>query len=413
MDVSDEIAFFEYGEADREALRDLKPILEQHAERLVSAFYRHLLSFPDTQRHLREPEVTKRLLDEQRRYLMSLAGPEIDEAYVRERRRIGEAHERIGLDPRWYIGAYSLYFGLLTPLVWEHTHGDLVRGERTLVALQKLMMFDMHIAMDRYIARRERDLQHLNEELSNAGRQLARDLESTGVELRQTTERARAAERLASIGVLVAGLAHEIGTPMGVIRGHAKLLESSVRGEDAGWRLETIQQQIGRISRIIESLLGMARPSRSRSIPVDLRPLIENTVAFLNEKFARRGIEPVLRLADVASVSGDPERLQQVLLNLLLNAADAMPDGGEIRVSLAQTDEGEVEVHVEDTGPGIGMEDPEQVFDPFVTTKEAGEGHGLGLAVAHGIVTEHGGLIEVARSDARGTDFRLLLPVVG
>ncbi|MBW2395268.1 MAG: hypothetical protein JRG95_13450 [Deltaproteobacteria bacterium] len=305
-ELENELAFFEYGPEDRALLGELKPVLEQHAERLVAAFYRHLLSFPETQQHLRDPEVTKRLLREQRRYLLSLAGPGVDAAYVLERRRIGEMHERIGLGPRWYIGAYSLYFGLLVPLICEHSAGDTLRSERILVALQKLMNFDMQIAMESYIGRRERDLQHLNDELAAAGRQLARDLESTGVELRQTAERARAAERLASIGVLVAGLAHEIGTPMGVIRGHAKLLEPHVQGEDAQWRLQTIQQQIGRISRIIESLLGMARPQRSRRLPVELRPLIENTVAFLREKFNRRGIEPRLELADIGSVAGDP-----------------------------------------------------------------------------------------------------------
>lgn len=411
-DLENELAFFEYGPGDRALLGELKPVLEQHADRLVAAFYRHLLSFQETQQFLRDPEVTRRLLREQRRYLLSLAGPEVDEAYVLDRGRIGEMHERIGLGPRWYVGAYSLYFGLLAPLICEHSAGDPLRSERILVALQKLMNFDMQIAMERYIARRERDLQHLNDELASAGRQLARDLESTGIELRQTAERARAAERLASIGVLVAGLAHEIGTPMGVIRGHAKLLEPAVHGEDAKWRLQTIQQQIGRISRIIESLLGMARPQRSRRMPVELRPLIENTVAFLREKFGRRGIEPRLELADMGSVAGDPERLQQVLLNLFLNAADAMPEGGDLVIKLSQCAEGEAEIQVSDTGPGIALEDPDEVFDPFVTTKEAGEGNGLGLSVAHGIVAEHGGMIEVASSDSGGTVFRIMLPLI-
>ncbi|MBW2395269.1 MAG: hypothetical protein JRG95_13455, partial [Deltaproteobacteria bacterium] len=92
-----------------------------------------------------------------------------------------------------------------------------------------------------------------------------------------------------------------------------------------------------------------------------------------------------------------------MLLNLFLNAADAMPDGGELRIQLGDSAEGEAEIQISDTGPGIALEDHDEVFDPFVTTKEAGEGHGLGLSVAHGIVAEHGGLIEVARSDLNGT----------
>ncbi len=408
--LSDELAYFQYDEEDRELLAELRPVIEEHADRLVTAFYRHLLSFPETQVLLRDPLVTKRLLEEQKRYLLSLAGPVIDEAYLRDRRQIGEVHVRIGLEPRWYLGAYALYLSMLTPLVCSHVAADSMRGERMLVALQKLLLFDVQIAVERYIVRREHDLQHLNDELSLAGRRLARDLESTGAALRSTAERAHAAERLASIGVLVAGLAHEIGTPMGVIQGHAKLLEPHVEGEDAQWRLRTIQDQIGRISRIIEGLLGMARPSRPNRLPVALGPLVESTLAFVQDKLGRRRIETRLDLAEVPSVRGDSERLQQVLLNLLLNAADAMPQGGELQVSLAETADGEADLRVADTGPGIAG-DPARVFDPFVTTKESGEGHGLGLAVAHGIVTEHGGLIDVSRSDASGTEFRILLPL--
>jgi len=405
-----EVAYFEYGEEDRAALAGIAPVLEKNAERLVSAFYRHLLSFPETQHLLRDPEVTRRLLAEQRRYLLSLAGPVIDADYMKDRRRIGQMHERIALEPRWYVGAYALYLSLLTPLVCEYVAGDVQRGERTLVALQKLILFDMQIAMGAYIERRERDLQHLNEELASAGRKLAKDLESTGAELRSAAERAHVAERLASIGVLVAGLAHEIGTPMGVIQGHAKLLESAVEGDDARWRLRTIQEQIGRISRIIESLLGMARPSRSRLVPVSLAGVVETTIAFLDEKLRRRSVETRLELEPVRSVQGDPERLQQVLLNLFLNAADAMPDGGVLTVGLSESP-GQVEIRVADTGGGIESVDPERVFEPFLTTKSAGEGHGLGLAVAHDIVTEHGGRIEVLETNESGTCFRIVLPL--
>ncbi len=404
------VAFFDYGEEDRKLLRALRPLLEESAGRLVAAFYRRLLSFSETQRYLRDPEVTKRLLDEQRRYLLSLAGPELDEAYIRERRRIGEAHERIGLDPSWYIGAYAHYLEMLTPLVVDRPGTDSVTAYRTLSALQKLILFDVHMAMKYYMERRERDLQRINDELARVSRGLARDLESTGAELRSAARRAQAAEQLASIGVLVAGLAHEIGTPMGVIQGHAKLLESAVEGQDAQWRLRTIQEQIGRISRIMESLLGMARPSRPQRVPLALAPLLENTLAFVREKLARREIEAELDLGEVDSVPGDPERLQQVVLNLLLNAADAMPEGGRLRVRLQDSGEGEAEVLVSDTGPGIPAAERARIFDPFVTSKEAGEGHGLGLAVAKSIMTEHGGSIEVAETGPGGTTFRLRLP---
>jgi signal transduction histidine kinase len=401
--------FYGWSEVDRQALARLGPLIESNADHLVEAFYQHLCSFPATERLLQDPASVGRLRAEQRRYLLSLAGPEVDGAYVDDRRRIGAMHERIGLEPRWYIGAYALYLSLLTPKVLT------ALGEGAgvaLCALQKLLLFDTQIAMEHYIAERERDLQSMNDELVRSGRRLAQDLEARGVELDRVTDRARAAERLASVGALVAGLAHEIGTPMGVIQGHAKLLEPHVDGEDARWRLRTIREQIGRISRILQSLLHMARPAPSRQLPVQLGPLLENTAAFLREKLALHEIVPQLALDEtLPPVLGDPERLQQVFLNLFLNAADAMPDGGELRVDLSSSEAGDAEVTVCDTGAGIPTDARDRIFEPFYTTKEAGEGNGLGLAVAHGIITEHHGLLELAQTDDRGTTFRVLLPL--
>jgi signal transduction histidine kinase len=409
--LEERVTYFDYGEDDRRVLADLHTVLEKNADSLVAAFYRHLLSYSATRQLLRDPEVKERLLGMQRYYLLSLAGPEIDAAYFAERRRIGQTHERIGLEPSWYLGAYALYLSLLTPLVVERFGTDVPRAERALMALQKLLLFDASLAMDDYIERRERDLEALNDELAKSGRQLARDLETRGIELRHSTERARAAEHLASIGTLVAGLAHEIGTPMGVIQGHAKLLESKISDDQTQWRLRTIQEQIARISKIIQSLLNMARPSRSTRGPIELAPLLDETLAFVREKLGRRGIAPHGSYADVASVRADRERLQQVFLNLFLNAADAMPEGGELHVALVPLGDRNVAVDVADTGSGISEADVTKIFDPFFTTKEAGEGNGLGLSVALGIVAEHGGTITVESRPGRGTRFRVVLPL--
>ena len=405
-----QLDYFELSETDLDLLKRLRPLLEKHADSLVAAFYRHLLSFDATRRLLADPGVKERLLHKQRTYLLSLAGPEIDDAYVEGRRRIGEVHERIGLEPRWYLGAYALYSSLLTPLVCEEMDRDPEGAERTLAALQKLLLFDAQIAMETYIERREHDLEYLNRELSRTGNRLARDYEVQAAELRRTRERASAAERLASLGTLVAGLAHEIGTPMGVIQGHAKLLESSVQGEKAQWRLHTIREQVDRISRIIQGLLNIARPGRGTRAPVALDALLDTTLSFLSEKFMARGVEVVRSYEEAAPVLGDPERLQQLFLNLFLNAADAMPGGGKLRVGLRPTSGGEVEVCVADTGAGIAAGDLPHIFDPFFTSKPAGEGSGLGLAVAQGIVSDHGGAVEVASEPGQGTQFRIVLP---
>jgi signal transduction histidine kinase len=401
--------YFQYGPEQRKLLAVLRPALEKHADALVAAFYRHLLSFPATRNQLRDPTVRERLIGAQREYLLSLAGPELDAAYVEHRRHIGEVHARIGVEPGWVLGAYGLYLSLLVPVVTE----AVMNAERirpTQAALERLLFLDASLAVAAYMEQHEQDLEHLNRELAASGRRLARDLERTDSALRHTTERARAAERLASIGTLVAGLAHEIGTPMGVIQGHAKLLESAVAGDNARWRLRTIQEQIARISRIIQSLLHMARPGRPRRVPVDLAALLDGTLAFLTEKLSRRGVEVEREFAEAPNVLGDPERLQQVFLNLFLNAVDAMPDGGQLTVTL-RPHAHEVEVRVCDSGHGIPAGDVERVFEPFYTTKAAGEGSGLGLSVVQGILAEHHGAIEVLRSDTAGTEFRLLFPV--
>ncbi len=130
----------------------------------------------------------------------------------------------------------------------------------------------------------------------------------------------------------------------------------------------------------------------------------------MSEKLARRQIALSKELGLASSVLGDPERLQQLFLNLVLNAADAMPDGGTLRVELAEAGECDVEVRIADTGAGIQPGDLEHIFEPFFTTKEAGHGNGLGLMVCQGIVADHDGAIEVSSEPGQGTEFRIVLP---
>src|SRR5262249_55608515 len=232
-----------------------------------------------------------------------------------------------------------------------------VRSAEILVSLHKLLMLDAQLAVETYIQRQESELAYLTEELAREGRSLASLYEKQGEALRETVTRARAGEGLGSGGRLGAGLAQEIGTPMGVIQGHAKLLEPAVSGESALWRLRTIQEQIARISRIIQTLLNLARPRRSRRQPVALGPLIETTLSFLAERLERRRVRGRTHLGPPPAVPGDPERLQQLLLNLFLNAIDAMPDGGELSVALAAHEGGGATIRVRDSGVGISGQD--------------------------------------------------------
>jgi len=408
-DLDDRLAFLGLTELDRRLLLELAPLLERHAERFVAAFYRHLLSFDETRRLLADPAVTERLLRKQREYLLSLSRPALDEGYLEERTRIGAVHARIGLGPRYYLGAYALYFSLLAPVIASECRGDGERIQQTLAALTKLLLLDAELAMDSYIERHDEGLTHLNRELAEVSRSLSREVEAQGAELRQSQKRARAAEDLASIATLVAGLAHEIGTPMGVIRGHAEALGGAVGDEKAQWRLRTILEQIDRISSIIRSLLNIARPREAVAVPVEAAGVLDGALAFLSERLQRRGIAVERQYAPVPEIEADPDKLQQLFLNLFLNAVDAMPEGGHLRVSVGAGD-GVVEIRVADDGVGIASQDLDNLFKPFFTTKPAGRGSGLGLVVAHGIVADHGGRIEVHSEPGQGTEFVIQLP---
>jgi len=402
--------FFRLDEGDIAALAGLREALEHDADRIVDEFYNHLLRFPDTQQLLRDPDVRDRLIAKQREYLISLSDSSIDEDYIESRARIGAAHERVGLDTRWYLGAHSLYFTLLVPLIRDAVGPDSVDIERATIAMGKRLTLDAEIGIRQYTKRREEDLNRLNEELRSAGQLLSLEVDETTRSLRRTEARAVAAEQLASVATLVTGLAHEVGTPMGVIRGHTEALEGAVEGERAKWRLNMIVEQIDRITNIIQSLLNFARPKKVMRVPLDLPELIDSSVAFLSEKLWRRGVVVETKYESVPQSVGDPEKMQQIFLNLLINAVDAMADGGVIAISLASDDDAGLTITVRDSGAGIPEAVLATIFDPFFTTKAAGHGNGLGLVVVRGIVVEHGGRIEASSEAGNGTEFRIWLP---
>jgi signal transduction histidine kinase len=409
-DVQDRLAFLEIGAKDLEALRLLKPVLEKHADSFVAAFYRHLLSFEATHTLLADPDVKQRLLGMQRAYLLSLASAPIDDAYLASRRAIGTTHVRVGLEPRWYLGAYALYQRLLVPVIWEHFRGNPALAEQIVVSLHKRLMLDAQLAMESYIGKREERLAFSNRELAATSRELEQRYEIEHGRLKETSARARAAEELASIATIVAGLAHEIGTPMGVIQGHAELLESSVSDERGRHRLRTIREQIERISEIIKTLLNMARPGEQEHAPVDLTGVVRDTLAFLSEKLRVHRIAASVELPARALVRGSHDKLQQLFINLVMNAVDAMSEGGKLVISIAPRAD-QLEVCVRDNGHGMPPDVAARVFEPFFTTKPAGRGSGLGLVVAKGIVSDHGGTIAVASTPGNGTEFKIALPV--
>jgi two-component system NtrC family sensor kinase len=225
-------------------------------------------------------------------------------------------------------------------------------------------------------------------------------------------EQLRHADRLATIGQLAAGVAHELNEPLGSILGFAQLanrypeIPNHVRQD-----VEKIIAASLHAREIVKKLLIFARESPPQKSRVNLNAVIEEALYFLESRCAKSGIEMTKMLAsDPPEITADQSQLYQVLINLVVNSVQAMPNGGHLTIRTTCHDTG-VTLIVEDTGLGIDEETQKKIFDPFFTTKDIDEGTGLGLSVIHGIITSHGGTIDVESHVGRGTKFIIHLPV--
>jgi PAS domain S-box-containing protein len=220
-------------------------------------------------------------------------------------------------------------------------------------------------------------------------------------------------DKLTSIGLLAAGVAHEVNTPLAVISSYSQMLRKQISPEDSRYKLlEKITKQTFRASEIVNNLLNFSRTNATEFTDVNVHQIIRDTIALMEHqlKSARIRVEQDFR-AECPMTFGNAGKLQQVFLNLFVNARDAMPEGGELRV-VTDTLNSKIEVLVQDSGTGISRENITKIYDPFFTTKKPGKGTGLGLSVSYGIVQEHGGTISVESKAGVGTSFRLELPLV-
>jgi PAS domain S-box-containing protein len=229
------------------------------------------------------------------------------------------------------------------------------------------------------------------------------------------------ADKLSSIGLLAAGVAHEVNTPLAVISTYAQMLSKQVGDDEQKSRmLDKISRQTFRASEIVNSLLNFSRTTSSELGEVELNKVIQETLSLLEHQMKKAAIEVRMELAaDLDPVKGNAGKLQQVFLNLFINARDAMEQAGEAgahprRVLEVVTRRGEsgVEVDVIDTGHGIAPEHLSRIYDPFFTTKGAKKGTGLGLSVTYGIIQEHGAAIEALSKPGEGTCFHLEFPAI-
>ena len=220
-------------------------------------------------------------------------------------------------------------------------------------------------------------------------------------------------EKITSLGLLAAGVAHEVNTPLAVISNYAQMLAKQFEaGDERSGLVDKIVKQTFRAAEIVSSLLNFSRTGTGAFEHSDLNRTLKETMGLLKHQFDGHGIEVVAELdEDLPLVSADAGRLQQVFLNLLLNARDAMPEGGQITIrSRARGNHALVEIS--DTGIGIPRDNLGKIFDPFFTTKAVGQGTGLGLAVSYGIIKEHHGTIRAESQPGRGTTFILNLPAL-
>jgi len=240
-------------------------------------------------------------------------------------------------------------------------------------------------------------------------------------------EQLRHADRLVTVGKLASGIAHELGTPLNVVSGRAKMIfQSPVADEPVRNNARIVMEQSERMAQIIRQLLDFARAGKPNKALVDLRNLVSSTLSLLRPIADKRRVTLQLDSSEqVPDVIADAAQLQQVVTNLVVNAVQATPESGVVQIGLRLANESPrdselgvpraaapyVCIVVTDRGTGMNEQTLERIFEPFFTTKDIGEGTGLGLAVAYGIVQEHGGFITVESKIAEGSRFEVYLPV--
>jgi two-component system NtrC family sensor kinase len=262
-----------------------------------------------------------------------------------------------------------------------------------------------------------RSLRRAESEIRTLLEGLERQVEERTAALRSTQNQLIQSEKMASLGKLAASIAHEVNNPLAGILTTAKLLLRTLqegpldeRGQ-AGFarNLKLVERETHRCTAIVRNLLDFARQREPALKPVDVNACAEEALSLLRNQMAIQGVALESRLGDLPPVQADFGQLRQALVNVLLNACEAMPGGGTLAVSSRPGADGaSVEIEVRDTGSGIAPEHVSQIFDPFFTTKE--KGTGLGLSVVYGVVERHGGRLDIESAVGRGTAMRIRLP---
>ena len=263
----------------------------------------------------------------------------------------------------------------------------------------------------------EVDLRKSNDEiglLADSFNEMSRKMASDIDELQRLNAQLIRTEKLAAMGTLAAGVAHEVNNPLASISSLIQMMQArDDLPEDTLDKLKLISSQIRRITQVTNDMTNFARARPAARTSADINKIVNTSLRLASFDSSFQDLTIETDLADgLDPITADADQLQQVVLNLLLNARDAMPDGGSLTIRTSQAD-GEIAITIADTGEGIADDAMPHIFDPFYSTKPAGKGTGLGLAVCYGIVTAHGGRIDLAPNDPTGSVFTVLLPVDG
>lgn len=367
-----------FGPSDERALRALHPRLQPHFERVAEIFYNRILANPGARHVLKAGESQvgqlKRTLV---RWMEGVFLGPWDEKYYELRCRIGRVHVRIGLPQHYMFGAMSVVRVEFQNLV-DQTHAADPEG-RAAARFALARILDLELAIMLHTYREDLEAQHM-----------------------------------AAVGTLTAGLSHEIRNPLNAAALQLAVLERRVRRlpseaqEGALDPLSLVREEIRRLDHLLEDLLQYARPREFERKPVEMGALVERVAQLLASDADSRGVTLVRSVEPGVVARGDEMRLREVILNLVLNALDVSERGTEVRVTARSLGPSEIEISVEDDGPGVPPDQRERIFQPFFTTKS--HGTGLGLAIVHSIVTQHRGAMRLESSAKGGAAFRVRLP---
>lgn len=297
----------------------------------------------------------------------------------------------------------SLLF--LPHVVFQWGHHPVSQPEQYL----EILLYNVIGGLTGFLSGREREQKRAHQEAATRLEESYRALSTQADQILEIEEQLRRADRLSTLGELSAGMAHEIRNPLGSIRGTAEILKDGVRPDDPRHEFaEILVKEVDRLNRVLEDFLRFARQAPMERGRFDLNAVVREVLDLTRRQAERCAVAVVVRLTELPLLAGDSGQIRQALLNLVLNALQAMAEGGCLTVT-TRLDNGQVEVAITDTGPGIPAGEEEHIFRTFVTTRP--DGTGLGLPISQRIVASHGGQILVASQPGAGATFTITLPL--